>query len=105
MKNYILPLFLTFLLIPSLSSGQVEKTIEIQGVIGDSAPQSRTYEVEGKIYELDQDIAIQTEAGEALSFANLKGGVEIKIIAERTTEPKPKDRKKIRYIKIIVLNR
>jgi len=101
MNKYILLFFLTFLLIPNLAPADRMETIEIQGVIGDSAPQSRTYEVDGKIYEFDEDITIQTPSGDALTFADLKGGVKIKIIAEKV--PGPDGKEKIKYISIIVM--
>jgi hypothetical protein len=101
MKKYILLFFLTLLLIPTLAQAESTETIEIKGVIGDSAPQSRTYEVDGKIYEFDEDITIQTPSGDALTFADLKGGVKIKIIAEKV--PGPDGKEKIRYISIIVM--
>ena len=80
MKKYVLVILLAFLLIPSFAQAESPETIEIKGVIGDSAPQARTYEVDGKIYEFDEDIPIQTPSGDALTFADLKGGIEIKII-------------------------
>ena len=101
MKKYILLLFLTLLLIPSFAQAESTETIEIKGVIGDSAPQSRTYEVDGKIYEFDEDITIQTPSGDALTFADLKGGMRIKIIAEKVSGPDGKE--KIKYISIIVM--
>ena len=101
MKKHILLLFLTLLLIPSFAQAESTETIEIKGVIGDSAPQSRTYEVDGKIYEFDEDITIQTPSGDALTFADLKGGMKIKIIAEKVSSPDGKE--KIKYIRIIVM--
>ncbi|MEE9529693.1 MAG: hypothetical protein V3W52_01785 [Syntrophobacteria bacterium] len=103
MKKYILLFFLTLLLIPTLAQAESTETIEIKGVIGDSAPQSRTYEVDGKIYEFDEDITIQTPSGDALTFADLKGGVKIKIIAEKV--PGPDGKEKIKYISIIVMKK
>ena len=103
MKKYILLLFLTLLLLPNLANADRPETIEILGVIGDSAPQSRTYEVDGKIYEFDEDITIQTPSGDALTFADLKGGVKIKIIAEKV--PGPDGKEKIKYISIIVMKK
>ena len=103
MKKNIFLLFLTLLLIPAFTSGEPNKTIEIQGVIGDSAPQSRTYEVDRNIYKFDEDITIQNESGEILGFDALKGGSEIKIIGEKTFDPKAKTKEKIKYIRIIVL--
>jgi hypothetical protein len=101
MKKNIFLLFLTLLLIPALAPADRPETIEIKGVIGDFAPQSRTYEVDGKIYEFDEDITIQTPSGDALTFAALKGGVKIKIIAEKV--PGPDGKEKIKYISIIVM--
>ena len=101
MKKYVLIVLLAFLLIPSFAQAESTETIEIKGVIGDSAPQSRTYEVDGKIYEFDEDITIQTPSGDALTFADLKGGVKIKIIGEKV--PGPDGKEKIKYISIIVM--
>ena len=105
MKKNIFLLFLTLLLIPAFTSGEPNKTIEIQGVIGDSAPQSRTYEVDRNIYKFDEDITIQNESGEILGFDALKGGSEIKIIGEKTFDPKAKNKEKIKYVTIIVLKK
>ena len=101
MKKYIPLLFLTLLLIPSFALADRPETFEIRGVIGDYAPQSRTYEVDGKIYEFDEDITIQTPSGDALTFADLKGGMRIKIIAEKV--PGPDGKEKIKYVRIIAM--
>jgi len=105
MKKNIFLLLLTLLLIPAFITGEPNKTIEIQGIIGDSAPQSRTYEVGGKIYQFDEDITIQNESGEILGFDALKGGTEIKIFGEKTFDPKAKTKEKITYTRIIVLKK
>jgi hypothetical protein len=101
MKKYVLIILLAFLLIPSFAQAENTETIEIKGVIGDFAPQSRTYEVDGKIYEFDEDITIQTPSGDALTFADLKGGMKIKIIGEKV--PGPDGKEKVNYIRIIVM--
>jgi hypothetical protein len=103
MKKYVLIILLAFLLIPSFAQTESTETFEIQGVIGDYAPQSRTYEVDGKIYEFDEDITIQTPSGDALTFADLKGGMRIKIIAEKVSGPDGKD--KVNYTRIIVMQK
>ncbi|UCG20898.1 MAG: hypothetical protein JSU80_14515 [Deltaproteobacteria bacterium] len=103
MKKNIFILFLTLLLIPSFATGEPNKTIEIQGVIGDYAQEDRIYEVGGKIYKFDEDIVIQAQDGTLLTFADLKGGIEIKIIGEKTADPKGKAKEKIKYTTIIVL--
>ena len=72
MKKYILLFFLTVLLLPNLAHADRQEAIEIKGVIGDYAPQSRTYEVDGKIYEFDEDITVQTPSGDALTFADVE---------------------------------
>jgi len=105
MKKYILFLVITLLLIPNFTTGEPEKTIEIQGVIGDYAQEDRIFEVGGKIYKFDQDIVIQAQDGTVLTFADLKGGVEIKIIGEKTFDPKDKNKEKIKYVTIIVLKK
>jgi hypothetical protein len=48
-------------------------------------------------------MVIQAQDGTVLSFADLKGGVEIKIIGEKTFDPKAKNKEKIKYVTIIVL--
>ena len=101
MKKNIFLLFLTLLFIPNPGHADLTETIEIQGVIGDSAPQSRTYEVDGEIYKFDEDIPIQTPSGDALTFADLRGGMKITIIAQKV--PGPDGKEKNRYISIIVM--
>ena len=96
MKKYILLLFLTILLIPNLATADQAKTIEIKGVIGDYAPEARMYEVNGKMYEFEEDITIQSQAGEILTFADLKGGMSIKIVGVKEFGPDGKE--KIKYI-------
>jgi hypothetical protein len=103
MKKYILALFLAFLLIPSSAWAESTETIEIKGVIGDFAPQSRIYEVDGTIYQFAEDIPIQTPSGDALTFADLKGGMRITIIAEKV--PGPDGKEEVKYIRIIVMKR
>ena len=107
MKKYVFIGLLTFLLIPGFAqaeqaeSSETAETIEIMGVIGDSAPQSRIYAVDGKIYKFDENITIQTPSGDPLTFADLKGGTRIKIIGEKVSDPDGKE--KVNYISIIVL--
>ena len=103
MKKYVLIIVLAVLLIPSFAQAESTETIEIKGVIGDYAPQSRTYEVDGKIYEFDEDITIQTPSGDALTFADLKGGMKIKIIAEKV--PGSDGKEEVKYIRIIVMKK
>ena len=103
MKKYILLSLLTILLIPNLATAEPKKTIEIKGVIGDYATQGRIYEVSGKIYRFDEDITIQTRSGDALTFADLKGGMRIKIIGEKI--PGPDGKEKVKYISIIIMNK
>ena len=102
MKKYVLIVLLAFLLIPSFAQTESTETFEIQGFIGDYAPQSRTYEVDGTIYEFAEDIPIQTPSGDALTFADLKGGIIIRIIAEKVSGPDGTER--VTYIRIIVMN-
>ena len=101
MKKYVLIVLLAFLLTPSPAQAESTEIFEIKGVIGDSAPQGRIYEVSGKIYRFDEDITIQTPSGDALTFADLKGGMRIKIIAEKVTDPDGKE--KVTYTSIIVM--
>ena len=103
MKKYILILLLNILLIPGIAQAESTETFEIKGVIGDCAPQSRIYEVDGKIYEFDKDITIQTPSGDPLTFADLKGGMRIKIIAEKILGPDGKE--EIKYIAIVVMGK
>jgi hypothetical protein len=105
MKKYIPLLFLAILLIPGFAQAEKQaentETFEIKGVIGDCAPQSRIFEVDGTIYEFDEDIPIQTTSGDPLTFADLKGGIRIKIIAEKVFGPDGK--KEIKYVGIEVM--
>lgn len=103
MKKYILLFLLTILLIPNLAAADRVKTVEIKGVIGDFARQGRIYEVSGKLYRFDEDILIQDQDGTPLTFADLHGGMSIRIIGEKTTAPKAKT--EMKYIKIIVMNK
>jgi hypothetical protein len=106
MKKYIPLLFLAILLIPGFAQAEQAEnteTFEIKGVIGDCAPQSRIYEVDGTIYEFDEDIPIQTTSGDPLTFADLKGGMRIKIIAEKVFGPDGKE--EIKYLGIVVMPR
>jgi len=103
MKKFILLFFLPLLLIPNLAHAESTETIEIKGVIGDSAPQGRIYAVSGKIYRFDEDITIQTPSGDALTFADLKGGTKIKIIGEKV--PGPDGKETVNYIRIIVMKK
>ena len=103
MKKYVLIILLISLLIPNLAIADQVKTIEIKGVIGDYAPGARMYEVNGKMYEFEEDITIQSQAGEILTFADLKGGMSIKIVGVKEFGPDGKE--KIKYISIIVMNK
>ena len=105
MKKYIQLLCLTLLFIPAFTAAEPNKTIEIQGIIGDFAPDGRIYEVSGKLYKFDEDIMIQAQDGTVLTFAELKGGTKIKIIGEKTFDPKAKTKEKIKYLRIIVLKK
>ena len=106
MKKYIPLLSLTILLIPGFAQAEQAEspeTFEIKGVIGDCAPQSRIYEVDGKIYEFDEDVPIQTPSGDPLTFADLKGGMSIKIIAEKVFGPDGKE--EIKYVGIVAMKK
>ena len=104
MKKFILLLFIALLLIPGFAQAEQAEsteTFEIKGVIGDCAPQARIYEVDGTIYEFDEDLPIQTTSGDPLTFADLKGGMRIKIIAEKVLDPDGKE--EIKYVRIEVM--
>ena len=103
MKKYVLIILLISLLIPNLATADQVKTIEIKGVIGDYAPGARMYEVNGKMYEFEEDITIQSQAGEILTFADLKGGMSIKIVGVKEFGPDGKE--KIKYISTLVSQR
>jgi hypothetical protein len=98
-------LLLVLLLIPTFTAGESKKTIEIQGIIGDYAQEDRIFEVSGKIYHFDQDVVIQARDGTVLTFADLKGGNEIKIIGKKIADPKAKNKERIKYTTIIVLKK
>jgi len=101
MKRYILIILSLFLLFPSLAMvEEATETFEIKGVIGDFAAEARIYEVSGEIYQFDEDITIETQSGDALTFADLRGGMSVKIIGEKSYGPDGEE--KIKYVKIIV---
>jgi hypothetical protein len=103
MKKYILLSLLVILLVPNFAAADRLETIEIQGIIGDYAPEARVYEVNGKIYRFEEDISIKTQAGELLSFNDLQGGMSIKIMGEKEFGPDGKE--KVRYFSIIVMKK
>ncbi len=106
MKKYIPLLVLAILLIPGFAQAEQAEnteTFEIKGVIGDCAPQSRIYEIDGTIYKFDENIPIQTPSGATLTFADLKGGMKVTIIAEKVLGPDGKE--EIKYVGIIVMGK
>jgi hypothetical protein len=105
MKKNIFLLILALLLIPTFAAGEPNKTVEIQGIIGDYAQEDRILEVSGKIYHFDEDVVIQDRDGTILTFADLKGGTEIKIIGEKVADPKTKTKEKVKYTTIVVLKK
>ena len=105
MKKYVLIILLVSFLAPNLASAEPEKTVEIKGVIGDCAPEARMYEVNGKLYSFDEDILIQAQDETPMAFADLHGGMSIRIIGVKTGDPKAETKEEIKYIKIIVLKK
>ena len=101
MKRFIVIFLSLLLLFPVIAMAEEgTETFEIKGVIGDFATGARVYEISGEIYEFDEDITIQTQDGEALTFADLRGGMAIKIIGEKSYGPDGKE--EVKYVKIIV---
>ena len=94
---------LTTLLVFVFSIGFSETTsqVSIHGKIGDLAPQSRIYEINGTIYSLPEEAIIEDTHGRRLNFLSLKPGVEVNLIGHTAYV-----NNEIRTIiqKIIVLN-
>ncbi len=72
-----------------------------QGVIGDFAPTSGTYYIDGKSYQLPNSIVVENTRGQQVSRADLKGGVRVKVLGEKIF--KGLTRPKVSIKRIIVL--
>lgn len=103
MKKQILCFIFLLLLLPSATIAEYRIPIKIEGRIGDFAPKSRTYEIDGKIYRFQKDIIIEDQYGRRLTFNDLKGGLFIKIIGEKIIGRHQKE--KIELNKIIIMKK
>jgi ribosome biogenesis SPOUT family RNA methylase Rps3 len=101
MKKYLLVLIFLSFLVPCAAVAEYKVPIVIEGVIGDFAERSRTYEVNGQYYQFQKDVAIETADGKILSFRHLRGGLHVQILGEQITGDDLIERTE--YNKIIVI--
>jgi hypothetical protein len=101
MKKQIPCLLFLFLLFPNALLAQETVPITIEGYIGDSAPQARIYEINGKMYQFPGNIVIRNQYGKRLTFKDLIGGVHVRVTGEKTVSETQKAT--ITYKKIIIL--
>lgn len=101
MKKYVLVLIFLSIFVPYAAVAEYKIPVVIEGVIGDFSERARIYEVDGKHYQFQKDVAIESADGKKLSFRHLRGGLHIQILGEKTIG---KDfREKTQYNKIIVI--
>lgn len=103
MKRQILSLIFLLLLLPIATTAENRIPIKIEGRIGDFAKKSKTYEINGEIYQFQANIIIENQYGRRLTFDDLEGGLFIKIIGEKIIETG--QREKIEFNKIIVMKK
>jgi hypothetical protein len=101
MKKQILCLLFLFLLFPYGLLAQETAPITTEGYIGDSAPKARIYEINGTMYQFPGNIVIKNQYGKRLTFNDLRGGVRVRIIGEKTVRENRKST--ITYKEIILL--
>ena len=102
MKKYVFVLICLSMFVPHAAIGEDKVPFVTEGVIGDFADRSRIYEVDGKYYQFQKDIIIDTQDGKRLTFRHLRGGLHIKIVGEKMTGTDFKER--AQYHKIIIMN-
>ena len=72
------------LLIPLALQAEMTIPFMVEGTIGDFAPRSRTYEIDGHTYQFPPGTPVENRAGQPLRFDQLKGGAHIRINGEKT---------------------
>lgn len=72
-------------LVASIAGSDTTSDVHIQGKIGDCAPQSRIYEIDGTVYPLTEEIIIADTYGNRLDFRALQPGVAVHL-SGRTTQ-------------------
>jgi hypothetical protein len=80
MKKLFGMLTTLLVLVSSMAFSETTPQLNIQGKIGDLAPQSRIYEINGTIYSLPEETIIEDTHGRKLNFLALKPGVEVNLI-------------------------
>ena len=103
MKKQIVRFLFLLLLLPIVANAEYKIPVIVEGHIGDFAPKSRIYEVNGHFYQLPGNIVIQNRDGERLSFGHLKGGTIVKIIGEKIVGPN--ENSKILFNKIVIMKK
>lgn len=72
------------LLIPLALQADMTLPFTVEGVIGDFASRSRTYEIDGHTYQFPPGTPVENRNGQPLRFDQLQGGAHIRISGEKT---------------------
>ena len=99
MKTKLTCFAVIILLLPALVFADTSITVTFEGVIGDYAKKSRTYEINGKFYKFPPNIVIENQNGRRLSMDNLKGGTYVKVYGKKDIELESNI---IEYYKVVV---
>jgi len=86
------------LLIPLALQAEMTIPFMVEGTIGDCAPRSQTYEIDGNYYQFPPDTPVEDRNGQPLRFARLKGGVHIRISGEKICRDDQKEVVKVNKI-------
>ena len=102
MLRKIFWLSVVILLIPLVLQAEMSVPFMVEGTIGDCAPRSRTYEIDGHCYQFPPGTRVENRNGQPLSFDQLQGGAHIRISGEKIYRD---DRKEVvKFNKIIRLD-
>ena len=99
MKTKLVCFAAIILLLPAFVYAETSIPVTFEGVIGDFAKKSRTYEINGQFYKFPSNIVIQNQKGNRLSFGHLQGGTYVKVYGKKDIAP---ESKKIEYYKVVV---
>ena len=102
MKTKLIVYAAFLLLMPSVIYAQTTEQVYIQGTVGDFSTSSRTYEINGTIYDFPNAIVLVDASGNDLTFDQIKAGSLIKVIGDKALDGA--GRGTIEWKKIILLN-
>ena len=83
MKTKLICFAAMILLLPTLIYAETSVPVTFEGVIGDFAKKSRTYEINGKFYKFPPNIVIENQKGRRLSVDHLRGGTYVKVYGKK----------------------